>query len=125
MAGKQWLISFLTSYPEHSLRSPESTSAARAKAYLRAACLAIAVNGFEKKGSWPVNRNIFQDWEFKAAATTDVQVALNEIEEQEMNTTINLPTTSSSSNLGLGVREPPNKSWGPAVFSPFPAANYE
>ncbi|KAK0056257.1 tigger transposable element-derived protein 4 [Biomphalaria pfeifferi] len=96
-----------------------------AKAYLRAASLATAVNGFEKSGIWPVNRDIFQDWEFKAAETTDIQVASNEIQEQQMNSAMDLPSTSSSSNLDLGNREPLNKSWGPADISPFPVAHSE
>ncbi|KAI8777018.1 tigger transposable element-derived protein 6 [Biomphalaria glabrata] len=38
---------------------------------------------------------------------------------------MDLPSTSSSSNLKLGDQEPLNKSWGPANISPFPVANCE
>ncbi|KAI8761706.1 tigger transposable element-derived protein 6 [Biomphalaria glabrata] len=93
--------------------------------FVKPSQLAIAVNGFEKTSIWPVNRNIFQDWEFKAAETTDIQVASNEIQEQQMNSAMDLPSTSNCSNLELGDQEPFYKSWGPADISPFPVARCE
>ena len=60
-------------------------------------------------GIWPVNRNIFRDWQFKTAATTEISVAPARelLEEQEMNTStdigLNIPLISSNSNSGNSV----------------------
>jgi hypothetical protein len=41
------------------------------KAYRFSATMNNALSGFEKTGIWPFNPNIFPDWAFQPAATTD------------------------------------------------------
>ena len=41
------------------------------QAYLKAATAQVAASGFRKTGIYPVNRHVFQDYEFKPAAVTE------------------------------------------------------
>lgn len=43
-------------------------------ANVRAATQLIAINGFKKAGIWPMNRHVFGDHDFMAAAPTDIRL---------------------------------------------------
>ena len=45
---------------------------------MRAATVVTAVNGFAKTGIWPVDRDVFSEWDFAAAAPTDIQLPLSD-----------------------------------------------
>ena len=79
-----------------------------AKAYLRTASLATAVNGYEKTGIWPVNRNVFEEWEFKAAETTEMPAPESEITIQSQHP----PVASTSSDTPMLASD----------ISPYPVA---
>ncbi|XP_055918616.1 uncharacterized protein LOC129950719 [Eupeodes corollae] len=42
------------------------------RAYLRAATMLVAINGFQTTGIWPVNSNVFEDHDFLPCQTTDM-----------------------------------------------------
>jgi hypothetical protein len=44
------------------------------KAFLKAASMETAVNGFRKTGIWPVQRDVFTEVDFLAAETTDIKI---------------------------------------------------
>ncbi|KAJ2947221.1 hypothetical protein O0L34_g16930 [Tuta absoluta] len=48
------------------------------KAYARAASVGTAASGFEKSGIWPLNKDIFQDYEFITLAENDDPLQDNE-----------------------------------------------
>lgn len=48
------------------------------KAYVQAATMTTAINGFKKCGIWPYNQNNFSDADFITAETTNIQVAENQ-----------------------------------------------
>jgi hypothetical protein len=52
-------------------------------AYLRAATMLTAINGFRKTGVWPVNRNVFSDADFLPSATTDIEKEYSDAEESQ------------------------------------------
>lgn len=43
-------------------------------AYLRAATMLTAINGFRKTGVWPVDMNVFSEADFLPSATTDLEI---------------------------------------------------
>ena len=43
-------------------------------AYVRAATMTTAVNGFRKTGIWPIDRNVFGPGDFAGAAPTDIEL---------------------------------------------------
>jgi transposase-like protein len=51
-------------------------------AYLRAATMTTALNGFKKNGVWPVDMSIFSDADFLPSDTTDISFATNIENEQ-------------------------------------------
>ncbi|KAJ2937691.1 hypothetical protein O0L34_g17502 [Tuta absoluta] len=64
------------------------------KAYARAASVGTAASGFEKSGIWPLNKDIFQDYEFITLAENDDPLQDN---ENMPNMDIDpLPVTSST-----------------------------
>lgn len=48
-------------------------------AYLRAATMSVAINGFRETGVWPVDSSMFDDSDFVAAETTDVPMNESEM----------------------------------------------
>lgn len=52
------------------------------KAFIRAATMSTAVNGFRKTGIWPVDRNVFKESDFLPCSTTDIILAPT-VEETE------------------------------------------
>ena len=72
-------------------------------AFMRAASVEMAVNGFRKTGIFPLDSNVFPDWMFEPAETTDrsletvnvemdIQSVEKEISQQNQNTTIAGPS---------------------------------
>ncbi|KAH9630861.1 hypothetical protein HF086_014602 [Spodoptera exigua] len=52
------------------------------KAYGKAATIQIAVNGFQKTGLWPVDPNIFPDYLFEPAETTNIPMQQDRVEPE-------------------------------------------
>ncbi|KAH9642823.1 hypothetical protein HF086_012317 [Spodoptera exigua] len=72
------------------------TGAILNKAYGKAATIQTAVNGFQKTGLWPVDPNIFPDYLFEPAETTNIPMQQDRVEPKEDSTvTENLCIPSS------------------------------
>lgn len=62
-------------------------------AYLQAATMLTAINGFKKCGIWPVDRNVFTEADFLTADTTDTKRIVTD-EDLNATTTTEIPTRS-------------------------------
>lgn len=52
------------------------------KAYGKAATVANASSGFRRTGIWPINRNIFQDYEFAPSSVTDRAIPVQAVVQE-------------------------------------------
>lgn len=91
-------------------------------AFLRAATMLVAVNGFRKTGIWPVNPNVFRDYEYLASETTDI--SLEEVRSPPT------PSPSPLTNIQPPVTPPPGTSSSfqmksPADILPTPKAKLQ
>lgn len=65
-------------------------SALFSAAFIRAASMPTAINGFRKTGVWPVDANVFSDADFLPSAATDIEEL-----HRANNNTSPIPTTSN------------------------------
>lgn len=76
-------------------------------AFVHAATMSTAMNGFKKTGIWPPDLNVFEDADYLPAATTDIQLENNNplVERSTGNSGQNYDLTTGSAMQS----EPPNK----------------
>jgi len=88
---KKWLREHAS---EHRVVTHYQIASLLGKAYLKAATMTTAINGFKATGIWPLDPNNFNESDFLASATTEI-----ELENQEKDGSIeeNIPHTSTSS----------------------------
>lgn len=67
------------------------------QAYLQAATMLTAMNGFRKCGIWPLDRNVFSDADFIASETTNTETLPSE--NINLESTSQVPTTSTSTPI--------------------------
>ena len=93
-------------------------------AFLHAATMSTAINGFRKTGIWPPDLNVFSDADFLPSATTDIQLVNNECSAEQLIDYHDLGVTAGSS---LST-EPPNKKTkhqGNSSNEPQPGCSWE
>ncbi|KAK9873135.1 hypothetical protein WA026_021370 [Henosepilachna vigintioctopunctata] len=56
------------------------------KTYGKAATVQTSVNVFQNTGLWPVDRNVFPDYLFEPAETTNIPMQQDRIEPEEVST---------------------------------------
>lgn len=66
------------------------------QAYMQAATMSTAVNGFRKCGIWPYNQDNFSDVDFIAAETTNIPLAQD---NPTTSRTVNLPSTETNAHI--------------------------
>lgn len=67
-------------------------------AFIKAATMSTAINGFRKTGIWPCNPNIFTDADFLAAETTDRPIS-------QVNASMNFNPGNEEANISSNQRE--------------------
>lgn len=80
------------------------------QAFLRAANLRTAVNGFEKTGIWPVDRNVFTDVDFLPSMTTDIELATTLTENMANTNTSESSQKQSADQISITTTENVNSS---------------
>ncbi|XP_072388730.1 uncharacterized protein [Diabrotica undecimpunctata] len=56
-------------------------------AFIQAAAMSTAINGFRKTGIWPCDMNVFKDEDFLPSATTNIELFLNDTREMQVQST--------------------------------------
>ncbi|XP_030754783.1 uncharacterized protein LOC115881449 [Sitophilus oryzae] len=93
-------------------------------AYLRAATMSVAINGFRKTGIWPVDRNIFVDVDFLPADVTDVPIEQDQSlttdtpEDENESYSAKLPSNAHVNLDTLTTREKPSPPSTPPQMTP-------
>lgn len=94
-------------------------------AFLRAATMPTAINGFKKTGIWPSDLNVFSDADYLPSATTDIQLENSECpsaistDGHSHNSTIDSPVSTESptkktkTNQDSIIEPQPGCSWMP------------
>lgn len=97
-------------------------------AYVQAATMSTAINGFRKCGIWPYNKNIFTDVDFISAETTDIRniedssnVEQQRVTHAEESQSVAVPTVSSSAAVTtLSATIATTSQAGPGATGPKP-----
>lgn len=94
-------------------------------AFLHAATMPTAINGFQKTGIWPSDLNVFSDADYLPSATTDIQLensespSANSTDGQSHNSTTDSPVSTeppakkTKTNQDSTIEPQPGCSWVP------------
>lgn len=80
------------------------------QAFLRAANLRTAVNGFGKTGIWPVDRNVITNVDFLPSMTTDIELATTLTENMANTNTSESSQKQSADQISITTTENVNSS---------------
>lgn len=129
---KKWLREHAS---EHRVVTHYQIASLLGKAYLKAATMTTAINGFRATGIWPLDPNHFNKSDFLASATTEIELENQEnvsIETNILHTSTPIPGVSNSKETAVSIYESipftPTHSSSPGCShwsQPFPNSSLE
>lgn len=103
---KKWLREHAS---EHRIVTHYQIASLLGKAYLKATTMTTVINGFKATGIWPLDPNNFNESDFLASATTEIELENQEkdgsIEEYKPHTSTSSPCCTNSNKTAVSIDE--------------------